>query len=235
MPGFASTPRRALLTVTLAALGSLPLAGAAGADAGGAKTYRITIQNMTPSRGGGASQVLSPALVLAHSNRFDLFEVGQRANQAVADVAEDAVAATGLAAYANDPEVELVTTGPSAPILPGAQASFEITTRGNATKLSLVSMLVNTNDGFTGLDGVQLTGNYQEYWTNAYDAGSEVNDQLEAHIPGPCCGDTGRSGTPENGVITHHAGIQPNTGDLSPAQWGWPAGPVARIVVERVR
>jgi hypothetical protein len=208
---------------------------AASAQPGGEKTYRITIENLMPNRGGGASQVLSPALVLAHTQRIDLWEAGHPANQAVEDVAEDAIGATGLGLFGGHPEVESVITGPGAPIPPGQQASFEITTRANANRLSLVTMLVNTNDGFTGLDAVPLTGGRMEYWAEAYDAGTELNDQLLASIPGPCCGDTGRNGMPENGVIRHHMGIQPGVGDLDPMQWGWPAGPVARIVVERVR
>ena len=83
-------------------------------------------------------------------------------------------------------------------------------------------MLVSTNDGFTGLDAVPLRGRKAEFLTMAYDAGSEVNDQLKASIPGPCCGDTGRHGVDEFGVITHHQGILPGVGDLDPAIWGWP-------------
>lgn len=220
---------------SIALLLAVPLTIPGPALAQGAKTYRITIENMMPNRGGGASQVLSPALVLAHTQRIDLFEVGHPASQAVEDVAEDAIAATGLSAFGGHPEVESVMRAPGAPIPPGQMASFEITTQRNANRLSLVTMLVNTNDGFTGLDAVPLTGARMEYMVEAYDAGTEVNDQLTASIPGPCCGDTDRNGTPENGVIHHHPGIQSGTGDLDPAQWGWPMGPVARIIVERVQ
>ena len=226
----ATLHRAAVLTATA----SLLLAGLAFADPGGTRTYRVTIENLTANNGGGAAQVLSPALVLAHTNRVHLFEVGMPANQAVVDVAEDAIGATGLAMFGSDPEVASVMVAPGAPIAPGASASFEITTRRNATKLSLVSMLVNTNDGFTGLDAIQLSSNFQEFYAEAYDAGSEVNDQLAGSIPGPCCGDTGRNGTDEHGVITHHPGIQSGVGDLDPAQWGW-SGAVARITVERVK
>ena len=49
-------------------------------------------------------------------------------------------------------------------------------------------MLVNTNDAFTGLDSVQLRGKRSQLSRNAYDAGSERNNELKAFIPGPCCG-----------------------------------------------
>lgn len=207
----------------------------ARAEAEGARTYRITIENLTPARGGGASQVLSPPLVVVHSARFDLFRIGQPANQSVIDVAEDAITATGIAAYSADPEVARVTAEGS-PLPPGQSQSFEITASGNANRLSLVSMLVNTNDAFTGINAIHLTGRRSEYLVRAYDADSEMNDQLRANIPGPCCGDTGRHGSDESGVITNHPGIVGGVGDLDPAIWGWPTSePVARIVVEPIR
>ncbi|MEO7868263.1 MAG: spondin domain-containing protein [Candidatus Eisenbacteria bacterium] len=205
------------------------------ADPAGTMTYRITVENLTPARGGGASQVLSPSLVLLHDGRANLFTVGQRANQSVIDVAEDAIGSTGIAAYNGDNGVGFVGFLGS-PILPGQSQSFEVSAPARFHQLSLASMLVNTNDAFTGLDAVQLTGGSNVYMTQAYDAGSEVNDQLRANIPGPCCGDTGRHGTDESEVIRHHLGILPGVGDLVPETWGWPTGSaVARITVERVK
>ncbi|MEO6461640.1 MAG: spondin domain-containing protein, partial [Candidatus Eisenbacteria bacterium] len=94
----------------------------------------------------------------------------------------------------------------------------------------------NTNDAFTGLDAVRLTGGTKTYRVFAYDAGSEVNDQLRASIPGPCCGDMSRGGMTENLAIRHHEGILANTGDLTPDMWGWPVHQaVALITVERIR
>jgi hypothetical protein len=179
--------------------------------------------------------VLSPPLIVVHTNKVDLFSVGEPANQAVADMAEDAIGATGIGLLSGNPDVSYVDQ-PGGPILPGQSASYEVETRANSHLLSLVTMLVNTNDAFAGLDAVRLTGQGSEYHALAYDAGSEVNDQLQASIPGPCCGDTGRNGTDEFGVIAHHPGIQMGVGDLDPAVWGWPASqPVARISIERLR
>jgi hypothetical protein len=131
--------------------------------------------------------------------------------------------------------VETVTSE-GTPIASGGTYSFEITASNDARYLSLVSMLVNTNDAFTGLDAVHLTGGTKTYRVFAYDAGTEVNDQLRASIPGPCCMDMTRAGTPENGTIQLSPGILANTGDLTPEAWGWNVNqPVARITVERVR
>ncbi|MEO5616999.1 MAG: spondin domain-containing protein [Candidatus Eisenbacteria bacterium] len=211
------------------------IAAAALADQGGTKRYRITVENLTPARGGGASQVLSPTLVLLHDGSVDLFTVGERANQSVIDVAEDAIGSTGIATYSGDQGVGFAGYLGS-PTPPGQSQSFEVTAQARFHQVSLVTMLVNTNDGFTGLDAVQLSGPSHVYLTKAYDAGSEINDQLRASIPGPCCGDSGRHGTDESEVIRHHRGILSGVGDLSPETWGWPVdSPVARITIERVK
>ncbi len=216
-------------------LASLMAPTTALADAGGTKTYRITVENLMPARGGGASQVLSPSLVLVHDAGVDLFSVGQIANQSVIDVAEDAIGATGVAAYSGNPGVGFVGFLGS-PIPPGQSQSFEVNAPARFHQLSLVTMLVSTNDGFTGLDAVRLGSRSDAYMTQAYDAGSEQNDQLIASIPGPCCGDTGRHGAGESLPIRHHAGILVGVGNLDPATWGWPTeSPVARITVERLK
>ena len=227
----------ALFTLILVSSLALPARAAREGDRGmdKSRTYRVTIENLTPNRGNGASQVLSPALVVAHTRRLQLFSPGQPASPAVADVAQDAIAATGISMFSGNPEVVFVGAAGGA-VLPGGRTTFEFSTHGKARFLSLVTMLVNTNDGFTGLEGVRLKGRVQEFYVKAYDAGSEVNDQLKASIPGPCCGDTGRHGTAEHGVIEEHRGILPGVGELDPAVWGWPTGSaVAHITVERLQ
>jgi hypothetical protein len=68
----------------------------------------------------------------------------------------------------------------------------------------------------------------------AYDAGSEVNDELCASIPGPDCGGAG-AGSPvggEEGYVHVHTGIH-GIGDLDPSERDW-RNPVAMITVTRV-
>jgi hypothetical protein len=60
--------------------------------------------------------------------------------------------------------------------------SGELTmTRGNKY-LSVVAMLLPTNDAFAGLDSVEIPGKpgTYEFYLNAYDAGTEANDELPA-------------------------------------------------------
>jgi hypothetical protein len=218
----------------VAVLATLALSASITQAAPPDRTYRVTIRNLMPAPAGGG-QVLSPALVVVHDRSFDLWSVGSTAEAAVVDVAEQAQTATGVAQYRSIGGVELATSEGSQ-IAGGQEYTFEITATGDARFLSLVSMLGNTNDAFTGLDAIHLTGATKEYRVFAYDAGSEVNDQLRASIPGPCCNGMTGAGTPESGTIQRHEGILANTGDLTPELWGWPVNqPVAVITVERIR
>jgi hypothetical protein len=111
--------------------------------------------------------------------------------------------------------------------------------------LSFASMLICTNDGFTGVDSLQLpdgTGERVVVRTNGYDAGTERNTEDFADIVPPCQGLVGvSSGEPgtgvsnpslaEGGVIHHHGGIAGGA-DLVPAIHGW-SDPVAEVTVVR--
>ncbi len=62
---------------------------------------------------------------------------------------------------------------------PGAATSTSLTNATGNDYLSLVAMLLPTNDGFVGLDSLEIPtvpGIYH-YYLNAYDAGTEANDE----------------------------------------------------------
>jgi hypothetical protein len=219
----------------LAALGLL-VSPAAGSDddddEGGAKTYRVTIQNLTPPHASGpGAQPLSPPLFVVHSSRADVWSVGDIASHGVAAIAEDANNAPLESALTGFPGVRSVSTGAGGPIPSGTSRSYTVQTGERHNRLSVVTMLVNTNDAFTGLDSLRLGGRRTVLMTAAYDGGSERNNELKSHIPGPCCGNPFVR-DPEGRVIGMHEGIT-GRGQLSPAVYGW-TGPAARITVERI-
>jgi hypothetical protein len=221
--------------VALIALGAALLAvGSAGADDddGGAKTWRVTITNLTPEGPGApGSQPLSPPLFAVHSSKADVWSVGEIASHGVAAIAEDADNTVLESALPQLSGVKTVFTGAGGPIPSGTSRAFTVETDGRFNRLSIVTMLVNTNDAFTGLDSLRLRGRGETRSTIAYDAGSEKNNELESHIPGPCCGNAFVR-DPEGQLIRPHAGIT-GAGDLSPAVYGWDE-PAARIAIERV-
>jgi hypothetical protein len=106
----------------------------------------------------------------------------------------------------------------------------EVLDRGRLDQLTLLTMLVNTNDAFTGLDSLSIHGKGAVIETVAYDAGSERNNELAAFIPGPCCNNPFVR-DPEGALIRPHDGIT-GVGDLDPAVYSWPE-PAARITVTR--
>jgi Spondin_N len=229
---------RRLTLVLLASLVATALvAGSATADddegeRGGAKTWRVTVTNLTPpGPGAPGSQPLSPPLFVVHSDRADVWSVGEIASHGVAAIAEDANNEVLESALADLPGVKTASTGAGGPIPSGQSRTYTVETSGRFSRLSLLTMLVNTNDGFTGLDSLRPSGHGETLRTMAYDAGSERNNELKSHIPGPCCGNPFVR-DPEGAVIRHHEGIT-DRGQLSPAAYDWD-GPVARITLKRV-
>ena len=116
------------------------------------------------------------------------------------------------------------------PILPGTDRTITIETRGDKDRLSIVWMLVRTNDAFSGLDGVKLDKE-QTIEVNAYDAGTEMNNERAAFIPGPPFGRMGVR-DPDAQLIAPHKGIVDKTGDLTQFAWDTKK-PVARIEIKR--
>ncbi len=195
------------------------------------QTYEITVENLTPATGAGARQPFSPPVLATHRRDLRIFRPGSLASDELAQVAEDAVSDPLVAFLENSDQTNDVVTGDGV-ILPGAQASYEIQAAAGKRRLSAVFMLVNTNDGFGGLDGVQLPLNGEKvYYVRAWDAGSEENTELATDIPGPCCGSPGQ-GTPTSEPIRLHAGIH-GGGDLDPNVYGWD-DPVARVTIRRI-
>src|SRR5919106_6754432 len=238
---------RALLTVVAAAaIGLLFAAPALG------RSYEVTITDLT----GG--QPLTPPVVATHSGKHPIFQVGQPASVGVREIAENGNNAPLLAQLEADPfnKISEFTQAGSGPLVPASkpgsamfddQVTFTIEGSNKAKRLSFASMLICTNDGFTGADSLRLpgaVGKTKTKTTNGYDASTEINTEDYADIVPPCQeligdmsteGDTGTGvsnpALAEGGVIRHHAGIQ-DVDDLSSAIHGW-TDPVARIEVER--
>jgi Spondin_N len=221
----------ALGAVLTAALLIAPAAGSDDDDDGRTKVWRVTIQNLTPpGPGAPGSQPLSPPLFVVHSSRADVWSVGEIASHGVAAIAEDADNSVLESALPQVHGVKNVATGGGGPIPSGVTRTYTVETKGRFNRLSVLTMLVNTNDAFTGIDSLRLRGEGASLATMAYDAGSERNNELKSHIPGPCCGNAFVR-APEGNLIRMHEGIT-GRGELDPAKYDW-EGPAARITIER--
>jgi Spondin_N len=235
------------LAVAVAALVFLATVSSAAAEAPVA-TYEVTIENLT------AGQPLTPPVVAAHRAATGMFTVGQPASFALKEIAENGNLAPMVAQLEADKHVSdsVAAAAPLVPAgLPGSamfddSVTLTVTASEGAKFLSLASMLICTNDGFTGVDSLRLpkdVGDSIVVRSAGYDAGTETNMEDFADIVPPCQGLVGvSSGEPgtgtsnpalaEGGVIHHHPGIVGGA-DLVPAIHGW-TDPVAEITVERI-
>lgn len=197
------------------------------AQAGDWSDYRITITNAT------AHQVITPPLIAVHSDRFNLFTVGSVASDGLATLAETGNNAILNAEVSGNRGVFSTIAG-SDVIVYGQSASFDFSAP-NKAHVSLAAMLATTNDGFAGLNNVELPKESAHYYAFAYDAGSEMNNESCSHIPGPpCAPDSGNARTESGeGFISVHNGIHGGS-DLNPKHLDW-RGPVAVITIERIK
>lgn len=204
--------------------------GAGGGGGGGDQGYlfEVTITNLT------RSQPISPILLATHEEDNHMYTLGMPASTELIELAEDGENGALAAVLAGEAGVSDVQSGPS-PLGPGKSQTLQISSRGPARYLSLAGMLVNTNDAFIGLDGMELPRNgVARVLVPAYDAGSETNNELCAYIPGPACGSLfSRDTSAAEGYIHVHAGIH-GIGDLDPASYDW-RNPAALVTVRRLR
>lgn len=206
-------------------------------------TYQVTITNLT------AGQPFTPPVIATHSPRMKLWTRGRPASMEVQQIAENGNLPPMLDRLGASPLVHafLVAEGPTAPpLLPGETLVREIEASRAARFLSVISMLICTNDGFTGVTHARLpevVGRSRSWSVGGYDAGTEINTEDFADMVPPCAALTGVPSTDpgtgmtdpalaEGGVVRHHDGIA-GIADLVPAIHGW-QGPVARIEVTRV-
>lgn len=213
---------------------------AAGVVASNA-SYEVTVRNLT------STQPLTPPLIATHRGQNELFQAGRAASYELKEIAENGNLTPMLDALGADSRVTAtaVAVGSVPPLLPGSEVSVVLDAE-NAQFFSFVSMLICTNDGFTGVSSMKLprdVGERVEYMSGGYDAGTEINTEDFVDLVPPCPVLTGVSTTDpgsgmsnpalaENGVVSHHAGIQ-GIADLTQAIHGW-TDPVALVIVERV-
>jgi hypothetical protein len=206
---------------SFAALGA-PAAHGAFAQTMASHTYQVTVTNLT------AKQVLSPPVLATHPASAHVWQMGQTASDGIKLVAEEgdgSVLVASLKGIATDVQMG------AAPIMPGKSATFTIMAH-DGDVLSAASMLVETNDGFTGLDNMTLAAAMTDKDTMAYDGGVEENTEKATDVPGPPFG--GHNSGPQTEPrqpIAMHMGIT-GKADVG-TEYNW-SGAVARFSVHMV-
>jgi hypothetical protein len=206
----------------------LGIVSIAGAD--DALRYEVTITNLT------FGQVFAPILVTSHQAGVTLFTPGQPASLDLEVLAEAGDTGPLAALLSGMPEV-LDVADSGGPLPPGQTVVVNVRTGGSFDHISVAAMLIPTNDGFFAINGVKgPTGSATlTLFSPAYDAGTEANDELCTHIPGPpavCTGEgfnSSREGA--EGDVHIHRGIH-GIGDLIAADRDW-RNPVAEVTIRR--
>ncbi len=198
--------------------------------------FEITTTNLT------VAQPLSPIAALVHAEDISVFQVGSPASEALEILAEGGDNSELLASVDSAAAI-----GSEGPLGPGGTEVLNLELADDnltGLQLSVVTMLVNTNDAFTAVNGLDLSGmaagDSVTLNTISYDSGTEANTEAAADIPGPAGGGEGFNPTRDDirdqvtmhgGVVTEDDGL---VGSALEQSHRWD-NPTARITITRVQ
>lgn len=224
---------------------SLALLAAAAAPAG-ATDFTVDIINLT--RG----SYFTPFLVAAHVDSARLFMTGEPASMSLQAMAEGGDISM-LVADVEALNATVVANPAEGLLAPGqrTRASLNTDDAPDNTRLSIVSMILPSNDGFMGLNAIPIPtepGRYV-YDVDAYDSGTEGNDEVVGSgapgepgfpAPPPVLAASGSGGTGVNAMAEGFVHIHRNVlgdddlaggnSDIVNTVHRW-LNPVVRVVV----
>lgn len=173
----------------------------------GQRSYTVKILNLT------ANQPLSPPAIILHQAGYKAFTDGEAASAGLEVLAEGGDNSS-LLSEAQSSVAHLSSVSGTGPIGPGVTETYQIQAQNaSAAYLSMVTMLVNTNDAFTAANSVNLS----DLWLNqthtlrvpVWDAGTEANTEAAGTIPGPADGGEGFNATRDDrhNFVSFHQGV----------------------------
>ena len=171
--------------------------------------YSVTVTNLT------YAQPLSPLGVVLHTDS-KMWMVGETASSALEKLAEGGDNSDFIA----DTNALAANSGDGA-VLPGSASTVVVsTTDRTATFFTAATMLVNTNDAFSGLTGVDISAmaidDVKSWNLNVYDAGTEANSEAMGTVPGPADGGTGFDAARDDvDFVALHSGVVSQDDGLS--------------------
>ena len=211
-----------------------------------AAAYKVEVQNIT--RG----MYFAPLLISAHPTTIKHFASGMAASSNLQKMAEGGNI-SGLSVDMTNAGAKSIENPAAGLLAPGAMTMADLGDPGTSnTQLSVVGMMVPSNDAFISLNSISLPtakGTYT-YMLNGYDAGTEANDEIRGGgapgisgmgVPAPLDtmvgkGGTGIVGVTAEGFVHIHRGVigdHDKAGgmsdhDASLHRW---LNPVARVIV----
>ena len=190
--------------------------------------FTIEVTNLT------YAQPLSPPAIVLHDSSYQLFSEGLEASIGLEELAESGSNASLIEeAQSYDSVIQTIAGGSI--ILPGSSEEFTLRLdadldddlNGNfdtvlaESEISLVTMLVNTNDAFTGEKNIDISAfeiNQSKSFNGpVWDSGTEENSETAASIPGPAANGEGFNSSRENDVnkVIFHPGVVSRDDGLS--------------------
>lgn len=166
-------------------------------------SYEVTLTNST------YNQPLSPPALILHNSDYVPWTIGQTATNGLEVLAESGSPDDFLTEASN----ALDSTSGDDILLPGTSITLTLTAdTEDALALTVATMLVNTNDAFTGINSqplMELTlEESTQFLAPIYDAGTEANNETSSTIPGPAAGGEGFNAEREaHNFVTRHPGV----------------------------
>ncbi len=169
----------------LLAASILSVFAATGAQA---QDLNISITNLTQGLH------FTPLIVAAHNGDASMFSVATTASTELQMMAEGGDI-SGLDTMLMAASADIKTNPAGGLLAPAGSTETMLSTTDGNMYLSITAMMLPTNDGFVGLDSWAIPSEAGTYtiWLNAYDAGTEANDEM---IVGGAGGAPGTAGIP---------------------------------------
>ncbi|WP_046005591.1 spondin domain-containing protein [Pseudoalteromonas rubra] len=144
----------------------------------------------------------TPLLVSAHTSDAMVFQAGEKASDALAAMAEGG-SLTGLSDILTGINANTMENPAGGLLAPVTSTMTSLETDAGNDRLSIVAMMLPTNDGFVGLNSwpIPTTPGTYHIYLNAYDAGTEANNELVVE----------GSGAPGTPGIPASPGVAPGT------------------------
>ncbi len=173
-------------------------------------SFEVSVTNLT------LAQPLSPVAVMLHRAGFNSFIDGETASLALELMAEggDNTDVLGEVAAAVEHLASASTAGPVPPLSASDVVTLSFPSdQLDDVRLSVVTMLVHTNDAFSGANANDVSnmavGDSITFTGPTWDAGTEANDELGSSMPGPDFGGEGFNAARDDRIdlVRFHQGV----------------------------
>ena len=196
-----------------------------------APMYEVTVTNLT------VGQPMAPAVAVLHNSNYKMYTLGTQASVALETLAEGGDNSVLITEAEATTDVNAVVSYKEL-LKPGK--TLTVTLEGDDEYLTFAGMLVNTNDGFVGLNSYHIKhlkmDESEVLMLSTYDAGTEANSESAATVPAQMGEGFNAARDDMNGVIRVHAGVVTSDA-LSSSALDESArfdNPTAKVMIKRI-